>query len=70
VLKVLEKEKILMPIKSGKQYRFMQMIAHNKEKVKKNSIGPSKEVAKEMIDKTPAKKRSLFMTKKNQKDKK
>ena len=41
----------------------MQMIAHNKGKMKSSSIGPSQEVAKEMIDKTPSKKRSLFMKK-------
>lgn len=56
-----------MPAKTGKQYRFMAMIAHNKEKTKSDSIGPSKEVAKEMVDKTPAKKRSLFMKKKDKK---
>lgn len=48
-----------MPAKSGKQYRFMQAVKHG------NAIGPSKEVAKEMIDKTPKEKRSLFMRKKN-----
>lgn len=49
-----------MPAKSGKQYRFFQARLHG------NSIGPgpSKEVAKEMIDKTPKEKRSIFMKKK------
>lgn len=51
-----------MPIKSSKQYRFMQMMAHNPEKSKKKglSTGPSEKVAKEMIDKTPSKKRKKF----------
>ncbi len=49
-----------MPAKTGKQYRFMQMIAHS-SKGKNRALGPSKEVAKEMIDKTPGKKRSMFM---------
>lgn len=54
-----------MPAKSAKQYRFMQMIAHGKKDKRtgkaKSAIGPSEEVAKEMIDKTPEKKRSSFM---------
>ena len=40
-----------MPAKSAKQFRFMQMMAHNKKKA--HSIGPSPEVAKEFIKKTP-----------------
>lgn len=52
-----------MPAKSSRQYRFMAMIAHG-GKPKNNTIGPSKEVAREFIDKTPKKKRSLFMKKK------
>ena len=45
-----------MPAKSPKQYRFMAGIAHG---MKPNSgIGPSKEVAEEMVKKTAAKKRS------------
>lgn len=44
-----------MPIKSARQYRLMQMAAHNPEKMK--SMGPSEAVAKEMIAKTPSKKR-------------
>jgi hypothetical protein len=44
-----------MPAKSAKQYRFMQMAAHNPSKM--NSKGPSPEVAKEFIEKTSAKKR-------------
>ena len=47
-----------MPAKSEKQYKFMQAIAHGKGG--KNPIGPSKDVAKEFIHKTPKKKRSLF----------
>jgi hypothetical protein len=50
-----------MPAKSAKQYRFFQMIANSKTKPKKGIGGlPSKEVAKEMIHKTPKKKRSIF----------
>lgn len=50
-----------MPAKSGKQYRFMQMIAHGK---KPDRVGPSKEVAREFIEKTTANKRSEFSKKK------
>ncbi len=53
-----------MPAKSGKQYRFMQMMAHNPEKKTTKGVGtgvgPSPEVAKEFIDKTPKKKRSFW----------
>ena len=53
-----------MPAKSAKQYRFMQMMAHNPEKMnvksKKKGAGPSPEVAKEMIDKTSSKNRKAF----------
>lgn len=52
-----------MPAKSGKQYRFMAGIA-NGMKPSKGGIGPSQEVAEEMVKKTPAKKRSMFMKKK------
>lgn len=40
-----------MPAKSAKQYRFMQGIAHGMKPRK--GVGPSKEVAREMIEKTP-----------------
>lgn len=53
-----------MPLKSAKQYKFMAMIAHGGKSNKKGSIGPSPEVAEEMVHKTPAKKRSMFMKKK------
>lgn len=57
-----------MPLKSARQYRFMAGIAHgmkpNKKDKKGKSIGPSPEVAEEMVHKTPAKKRSLFMRRK------
>jgi hypothetical protein len=46
-----------MPAKSGKQYRFFQAILHGKER----AAGPSKKVAKEMVEKTPGDKRSAFM---------
>lgn len=49
-----------MPAKSAKQYRFMQAVAHGKVA---SAAAPSKEVAKEFIDKTPKKKRSIFMKK-------
>lgn len=53
-----------MPATSGKQYRFMAAVAHGaKPKGKDKGIGPSEEVAEEMIKKTPKKKRSLFMKK-------
>jgi len=43
-----------MPTKSKKQFNFMQMMAHGGSK--KKGIGPSPEVAKEMIAKTSKKK--------------
>lgn len=48
-----------MPAKSGKQYRKMQAVLHG------NSVGPgpSKAVAREMIEKTPKSKRSIFAKK-------
>lgn len=52
-----------MPAKTAKQYRFMAMIAHG-GKSNKKGIGPSQDVAEEMVHKTPAKKRSMFMKKK------
>lgn len=54
-----------MPAKSAKQYRFMQMIAHGGKP--KNGIGPSEEVAREFIEKTPHKKRSEFAKRYNKK---
>lgn len=48
-----------MPAKSGKQYRFMQAVAHGAN----IDAGPSKKVAEEFIHKTPAKKRKLFAKK-------
>jgi hypothetical protein len=49
-----------MPAKSAKQYRFMQMMAHNPEKKRTSGKGPSPAVAREFIEKTPKKKRSIF----------
>lgn len=46
-----------MPTKSGPQYRLMQGIAHG---TIKSAIGPSPEVAREMIEKTPSKDRKKF----------
>ena len=51
-----------MPAKSGKQYRFMQMIANDKES---SAVGPSKELAEKFIKETPASKRKLFSKKKD-----
>lgn len=48
-----------MPLKSAKQFRFMQMAAHNPDK-SVASTGPSPAVAKEMIAKTPKKKKHAF----------
>lgn len=50
-----------MPAKSAKQYRFLAGIAHGMKPNK--GIGPSPEVAEEMVHKTPPKKRSMFMKK-------
>jgi hypothetical protein len=44
-----------MPAKSAKQYRYMQAIAHGAKP--KSGIGPSPEVAREFVEKTPPKKR-------------
>lgn len=52
-----------MPAKSGKQYRKMQAVLHGNS----TGVGPSKEVAREIIEKTPKSKRSLFMKKKDKK---
>lgn len=49
-----------MPAKSASQYRFMQMIAHNKDKKRKGGVGPSPEVAKEFIKKTSKGDRKKF----------
>ena len=51
-----------MPAVSSKQYKFMAGIAHGMKP--RRGIGPSQAVAEEMVHKTPAKKRSLFMKKK------
>ena len=49
-----------MPIKTAKEYGFMQMMAHNPEKKKTKGPGPSQAVAEEMIHKTSSKDRSKF----------
>lgn len=49
-----------MPVKSAKQYRFMQMMAHSPGKKQTKGPGPSPEVAKEMIHKTAASQRKKF----------
>jgi len=59
-----------MPATSSKQYKFLAGLAHGMKSNKKNknnknkSVGPSEEVAEEMVSKTPPKMRSLFMKKK------
>ncbi len=52
-----------MPAKSGRQFRFMAGIAHGM-KPRKGGIGPSPEVAEEMVHKTPANKRKMWSKKK------
>ncbi len=51
-----------MPAVSGKQYRFMAMIAHG-GKSNKGSVGPSAKLAEEFVHKTSKAKRSMFMKK-------
>ena len=46
-----------MPAKSKAQYGLMQAIAHGNAK---GLGGPSRAVAREVIDKTPSKKRKAF----------
>ena len=46
-----------MPAKSAKQFRFMQAAAQGKTN---KGVGLSPETAKEFIEKTPKKKRSMF----------
>ena len=45
-----------MPAKSGKQYRFMQGVAHGSI----TGTGPSKATAEEYVHATPGKKRKKF----------
>ena len=52
-----------MPVKSAAQYKLMQAVAHETKSNK--GVGPSEDVAKEFIKKTPKKKRSLFMKKRD-----
>lgn len=47
-----------MPAKSAAQYRFMAGIAHGMKPY--GGGGPSKEVAKEFVHKTPSAKRSAW----------
>ena len=47
-----------MPVKSAKQFRFME--AAKNGGLKGKSLGPSKEVATEMLAKTGKKKKSMF----------
>lgn len=50
----------IMPATSGKQFRLMAAIAHGAKP--QGGVGPSKEVAKEFVAKTPKSKRSMFMS--------
>jgi hypothetical protein len=52
-----------MPVKSAKQYRFMQGVAHGMKP--RSGKGPSPEVAQEFISKTPAQKKRIFAKKRN-----
>jgi hypothetical protein len=52
-----------VPAKSEKQYKFMQMMAHNPSKKKNKGVGPSPEVAREFIEKTAASKRKEWSQK-------
>ncbi len=52
-----------MPAKSEKQYKFMQMMAHNPSKKKSKGVGPSSSVAREFIEKTAASKRKEWSKK-------
>lgn len=47
-----------MPAKSKKQYNYMQMMAHSPE-VKKRG-GPSRKMAKKIIEGTPKKKKMKY----------
>lgn len=51
-----------MPATSKKQYRFMQMMAHNPP-TNKIGVGPSKKVAEEFVKKTPKKNRIKWSSK-------
>ena len=53
-----------MPAKSGKQYRYMQMMAHSPGKSRKMG-GPSEAVAREFISGTSSKMRKKYSKKKN-----
>lgn len=46
-----------MPVKSGKQFRFMEAAAHGGLK---GMAGPSTSIAKEFLDKTPEGTKSSF----------
>jgi hypothetical protein len=46
-----------MPVKSAKQFRFMEAAAHGGLK---KSTAPSKKVADEFLNKTSEKKKSMF----------
>jgi hypothetical protein len=47
-----------MPATSGRQYRYMQMVAHGGHP--KGGGGPSPAVAREFVDQTPPDKRRAF----------
>ena len=48
-----------MPVKSAKQFKFMEMIKHGGKSNKKGA-GPSKKVADEMLSKTSKSTKSKF----------
>lgn len=49
-----------MPVKSAKQFRFMEMMAHGGKKKKGKGAGPSESVAKEFLNKTSHETKSKF----------
>lgn len=53
-----------MPVKSAKQFRFMEAAAHGGLK---GTGGPSKEVAEEFLSKTSHEKKSKFAKQKRKK---
>lgn len=56
-----------MPAVSSRQYKFLAGIAHGMKP--KGGVGPSQDVAEEMVHKTPPEKRSMFMKKDTKKKK-
>ena len=49
-----------MPVKSAKQMRFMQGIAHGMKPLKSAGAGPNAAVAREFLNKTPKNTKQKF----------